>query len=64
MNRIGVNLEEALQRERARRKHQNPENTLAAFKALLADDDAKDDRILQNIFNRKLLRSSTTRTRT
>lgn len=51
MNRIGVNLEEALQRERARRKHQNPENTLAAFKALLADDDAKDDRILQNIFN-------------
>jgi hypothetical protein len=50
MNRIGVNLEKALERERARTEHQNPENTLAAFKTLLAEDDAREEAILANIF--------------
>lgn len=46
----GVNLEEALQREKKRQEAKNPDQILAAFKEVLRQDDAHDEAILGRIF--------------
>lgn len=51
MNRIGVDLEKALQRERRREELKSPDETLQAFKELLSKDDDLDNRILENLFS-------------
>ncbi len=46
----GVDLEKALQQERRRKRKRKPDQLLDEFKALLAADDALDERVMNNIF--------------
>ncbi len=46
----GVDLEKALQSVKRKSEQKNPVTVLAAFKELLAADDAKDQQILDRIF--------------
>ncbi|QNR22835.1 hypothetical protein [Croceimicrobium hydrocarbonivorans] len=46
---MGVDLVKALERERRREEQKNPDETLAAFKRLLAEDDALETEILENL---------------
>lgn len=46
----GVDLEKALQNEKRRTEAKTPDQVLAAFKEILAADDAQDEQILARIF--------------
>ncbi len=50
MNRIGVDLEKALKRERIKAELNSPDETLTAFKDLIAKDDQLDQDILGRLF--------------
>lgn len=51
MKLTGVDLERALHKTRAREEARNPDELLRAFKQVLADDDALDRQIINNIFS-------------
>ncbi|MDZ7848782.1 MAG: hypothetical protein U5L96_19760 [Owenweeksia sp.] len=51
MNWNGVNLERILKSERKKTEKKNPDEILAAFRRILADDDATDEQIAAQIFN-------------
>lgn len=51
MNRIGVDLEKALQRQRRKDELNSTDETLQAFKEFLAQDDHLDQTILENLFS-------------
>jgi len=50
MNRIGVDLEKALERERRKDELNSPDETLAAFRQMIEVDDQLDQEILNRIF--------------
>lgn len=50
MKMMGVNLEKALERERRKDELNSPDQTLAAFKAVLEEDDQLDQDIYRRIF--------------
>lgn len=50
MKRIGVDLEKALERERRKNELNSPDETLAAFKEMIRQDDALDQSILDKLF--------------
>lgn len=47
----GVDLEKALDRLKAREERKSPDEVLAAFKQILADDDQQEEEILGRIFS-------------
>lgn len=51
MKLTGVDLEHALHKARAREEAKNPDELLRAFKRVLEDDDALDERVINNIFS-------------
>lgn len=48
----GVDLEKALGRLKKKEEQESPDEVLAAFKKILADDDRQEAKILENIFSR------------
>lgn len=50
MKRIGVDLEKALERERRKDELNSPDETLAAFRQMIKEDDRLDQEILDRVF--------------